>query len=81
MPFGLWSPLKKALPPDEAAAMFQEHKHDLISLTFALFWQISMLMRPLLLIVRPNGATAVTARVLGVSPVGLTFCRYRKLPS
>jgi SSS family solute:Na+ symporter len=79
-PFGLWGPLKKALPPDEAAAMTQEHKYDLISVPFALFWQISMLMLPLFLIVRQYGASAVTAGILGISLVGLYFFWYRKLP-
>jgi hypothetical protein len=79
-PFGLWGPLKKALAPDEAAAWSREHKNDLISVPFALFWQISMLMLPLLLIVRQYRASAVTAAILGVSLVGLYFFWYRKLP-
>jgi len=79
-PFGLWGPLKKALAPEEAAAMAREHKYDLISLPFALFWQISMLMLPLLLIVRQFRSSAVAAAVLAVSLIGLYFFWYRKLP-
>ncbi len=79
-PFGLWGPLKKALPPEEAAAMSREHKYDLISLPFALFWQISLLMLPLLLIVRQYKASAVTATILGASLAGLYVFWYRKLP-
>ena len=79
-PFGLWGPLKKALPPEEAAAMTREHKCDLISLPFALFWQISMLMLPLFLIVREFRSSAVAAAVLAVSLIGLYFFWYRKLP-
>ena len=79
-PFGLWGPLKKALAPEEAAAMAREHKYDLISLPFALFWQISMLMLPLFLIVREFRSSAVAAAVLAVSLIGLYFFWYRKLP-
>ena len=80
-PFGLWGPLKKALPAEEAAAMTREHKYDLISLPFALFWQMSMLMLPLLLIVRQYRASAITAGILAAALVGLYFFWYRKLPA
>jgi Na+/proline symporter len=79
-PFGLWGPLKKILAPEEAAAMNREHKYDLISVPFALFWQMSMLMLPLLLIVRQYRASAATAAILAASLVGLYFFWYRKLP-
>jgi hypothetical protein len=79
-PFGLWGPLRRALPPDEAAAMAAEHKYDLISLPFAFFWQLTMLMLPMLLIIRQYGASAVTGAVLAVSLVGLYFFWYKKLP-
>lgn len=79
-PFGLWGPLKRILGAEEAAAMAREHKYDLISVPFALFWQISMLMLPMLLIVRQYEASAVTAGILGLSLVGLYFFWYRKLP-
>ncbi|OGD16242.1 MAG: sodium:solute symporter [Candidatus Aminicenantes bacterium RBG_16_66_30] len=79
-PFGLWGPLKRILGAEEAAAMAREHKYDLISVPFALFWQISMLMLPMLLIVRQYGASAVAAGILGLSLVGLYFFWYRKLP-
>jgi Na+/proline symporter len=79
-PFGLWGPLKKVLAPEEAAAMTREHKYDLISVPFALFWQISMLMLPLFLIVRQYKVSAITAGILAASLVGLYFFWYRKLP-
>lgn len=79
-PFGLWGPLKKGLPADEAAAMAREHKYDLVSVPFALFWQVSMLMLPLLLIVRQFRAAAGAAAILAASLAGLYFFWYRKLP-
>ena len=79
-PFGLWGPLKRALPTAEAAAMTREHKYDLISLPFALFWQMSMLMLPLLLIVRQWRASAIAAGLLAAALTGLYFFWYRKLP-
>jgi Na+/proline symporter len=79
-PFGLWGPLRKILGPDEAAAMHREHKYDLISLPFAFFWQLTMLMLPLFLLVKQFRASAVAASILAVSLTGLYFFWYRKLP-
>lgn len=79
-PFGLWGPLRGSVPPEEAAAMTREHKFDLISLPFALFWQFSMLMLPLLLIVRQYRSSAVVGSMLAVSLIGLYFFWYKKLP-
>jgi solute:Na+ symporter, SSS family len=79
-PFGLWGPLRRELPQAESAAMAAEHKYDLVSLPFAFFWQLSILMLPMLLIVRQYRASAVTGAILAVSLVGLYFFWYRKLP-
>jgi Na+/proline symporter len=80
-PFGLWGPLRKTLGPEEAAVMSREHKYDLISLPFAFFWQLTMLMLPLFLIVKQFRASAVAAAILAVSLTGLYFFWYKKLPN
>ena len=79
-PFGLWGPLRRILGPEEGAAMSREHKYDLISLPFAFFWQLTMLMLPLFLIVKQFHASAVAASILAISLVGLYFFWYKKLP-
>jgi hypothetical protein len=79
-PFGLWGPLRRTVSPEEAAAMSREHKFDLISLPFALFWQLSMLMLPMLLIIRQFRSAAVTGAILTVSLAGLYVFWYRHLP-
>jgi SSS family solute:Na+ symporter len=79
-PFGLWGPLRGSVSAEEAAAMSREHKHDLISLPFALSWQFSMLMLPLLLIIRQYRSSAVVGTTLAAALIGLYFFWYRKLP-
>ena len=79
-PFGLWGPLRQTVSPEEAAAMSREHRYDLISVPFALAWQITMLMLPMLLIIRQFRAAAITGGLLATALVGLYFFWYRKLP-
>jgi SSS family solute:Na+ symporter len=79
-PFGLWGPLRGSVSAQEAAAMSREHKYDLISLPFALCWQFSMLMLPLLLIIRQYRSSAVVGGTLAAALIGLYFFWYRKLP-
>jgi Na+/proline symporter len=79
-PFGLWRPLRGVVPAAEAAAMTREHRNDLISLPFALAWQISILMLPMQVIIRQYRDAAVTGSVLAVALVGLYIFWYKKLP-
>jgi hypothetical protein len=61
--------------------MSREHRYDLISVPFALAWQITMLMLPMLLIIRQFRAAAITGGLLAAALVGLYFFWYKKLPS
>jgi len=79
-PFGLWGPLRQAVSLEEVAAMSREHRYDLISVSFALAWQITMLMLPMLLIIKQFSAAAVTGAILAAALVGLYFFWYKKLP-
>ena len=79
-PFGLWGPLRQIVSSEEAAAMSREHRYDLISVPFALAWQITILMLPMLLIIRQFRSAAVVGAILAIALVGLYFFWYRKLP-
>jgi len=79
-PFGLWGPLRHTVSTEEAAAMSREHRYDLISVPFALAWQITMLMLPMLLIIRQFRGAAITGSLLAAALVGLYFFWYKKLP-
>jgi hypothetical protein len=79
-PFGLWGPLRGSVTAAEAAAMSREHKFDVLSLPFALVWQFSVLMLPLLLMVRQWRSSAVIGAMLAVALTGLYFFWYKKLP-
>jgi hypothetical protein len=79
-PFGLWQPLRSILGTAEKLAMQKEHRYDLISLPFALAWQITILMLPMQLILKQYDDVKVTSCLLIISLVGLYFFWYRHLP-
>jgi Na+/proline symporter len=79
-PFGLWGPLKKKLPVDVQIKMEKEHFFDIVSLPFAITWQVSLFLLPMQLIVRNFEAFGVTLAIFVVSLGGLYLFWYRKLP-
>lgn len=79
-PFGFWRPLRERLSHVERVAWSHEHRHDLISLPFALGWQITLLMLPMQLIIRQFRTAAATGVVFAASLLGLYFFWFRNLP-
>jgi Na+/proline symporter len=79
-PFGFWKPLKGILPADVAARTAIEHRYDLISVPFALAWQISMLMLPMQLVIGQFRDAALTGSILAAALAGLYAFWYKKLP-
>ncbi len=80
-PFGLWKPLHSILGAAENLAMQKEHRNDLISLPFALGWQITILMLPMQLILKQYNDATIAIVILVVSLIGLYFFWFRQLPA
>ncbi|MFC1509152.1 sodium:solute symporter [Candidatus Omnitrophota bacterium] len=79
-PFGFWGPLKVILPENERQAMEREHFYDILSLPFALGWQITLFILPMQLVIGAYDAMPVTGAVFAVSLLGMYLFWYRKLP-
>jgi hypothetical protein len=79
-PFGLWGPLKKTLPPDVRKATTREHVYDLVAVPFVFFWQVTLFLLPMQLIIHAWRSAAVTAVIFAVSLTGVYVFWYRKLP-
>lgn len=62
-PFGVWGHLKNTLTPEERAKTSREHRQDLAALPFALLWQTTLFLAPMLFIIHHwkgfFGATAI----------------------
>jgi len=79
-PFGWWGPLKDCLPADVQQRMKKEHFYDVLSLPFAIVWQITLFLLPMQLLIRSWNAFFVTLVLFVISLIGLYFFWYRQLP-
>ncbi len=50
-PFGVWGHLKRRLPEEQRKAMTREHARDIAALPFAILWQVSMFIAPMMFLV------------------------------
>jgi len=80
-PFGFWGPFREKLPPGERAIMDREHFYDIISLPFALTWQITLFILPMQFIIHNFRDFFVTLCINLVGLAGLYFFWYRNLPA
>ncbi|OHB59038.1 MAG: sodium:solute symporter [Planctomycetes bacterium GWF2_42_9] len=80
-PFGLWAKLKETLSVQERARTESENRNDLISLPFAFFWQVTILLLPLQLLIGSYKDFVITFVILVLSLVGLYVFWYQKLDS
>ncbi len=79
-PFGWWKPLENCLPADVRQRMKKEHFYDIISLPFAIVWQVTIFLLPMQLIIRSWNAFFVTFVIFLISLLGLYQFWYKQLP-
>ena len=78
-PFGLWGPLKHTLNEEEQKVVKQEHFRDIISVPFALIFQVGIFLAPMLFIIHNfEGFWAVTA-ITSIGFAGLWYFWLRHL--
>lgn len=80
-PFGVWGHLKRELPEAERVKVSREHANDLMALPFALLWQVSLFLVPMLVVVHNWHGFWWCLGLLAAGSVGLYFFWYRKLPA
>jgi solute:Na+ symporter, SSS family len=79
-PFGVWGHLKNTLSPDERAKTSLEHRRDLVALPFALVWQTTLFLAPMLFIIHNWVGFAGSAAICLGSFVAIWFLWYRHQP-
>lgn len=76
-PFGFWGHLKKTLTPEERNHASREHRQDLIALPFALVWQTTLFLAPMLLMIHNWVGFAVSGMICLGSFAAIWFFWYR----
>jgi len=79
-PFGVWGHLKRQLSEEECKKVTREHITDLAAIPFALTWQVTMFLAPMLFVIHNWRGFAGTMALFLVSGGGLYWSWYRKQP-
>ena len=79
-PFGFWGKFKYTLSQEQQQATKEENRNDIIALPFAFFWQVSILLLPMQLLIGAYEAFFITLLILAVALIGLYKFWYTKLP-
>jgi hypothetical protein len=79
-PFGFWGHLKKKLPLEEQQKVTREHVSDLTAVPFALLWQVSLFLAPMLFVIHSWKAFGGTVALFLIGGGGLYWFWYRRLP-
>ncbi|QHI69712.1 sodium:solute symporter family transporter [Tichowtungia aerotolerans] len=80
-PFGIWGHIKKTLSEEEQIRTTREHRNDLIAVPFALLWQVTMFLCPMLALVKNWTGFAGAFILWLIGGAGLWFFWYRNLPA
>lgn len=80
-PFGLWGPVKAKLPREEQEYIARENRNDIISVPFALVYQVCLFMLPMQLVIHAYNSFWQTLPVFLIAVAGLYWFWYRNLPT
>ena len=79
-PFGVWGHLKETLSPEERERTSREHRQDLVALPFAMLWQITLFLAPMLFIIHNWGSFAAASAICLGSFVAMWVLWFRHQP-
>lgn len=67
-PFGLWGPFRSLFQGEDRRAMDRENRNDLLTVPFALLWQVTLFLLPMQLVIKSYDS------FLGTLPLFLLGC-------
>ena len=79
-PFGFWAPFRKALPEADRIAMQLEHRRDVLCVPFALLWQVTMFLLPMLAVIGAWTPFCYTLALFLIGLSGVYMLWFRHLP-
>jgi Na+/proline symporter len=78
-PFGLWKKFRNKLSIEKQSALKKEHRQDILTLIFAIPWQLSLFLMWMALIMRTWGQFALTFSITVIFGLILYFVWYKNL--
>jgi Na+/proline symporter len=79
-PFGLWGPFRNELSEPDRISMITEHRRDIFCIPFAMLWQVSMFLLPMLAVIRAWSSFWPTLVLFLIGLTGVYFLWFRHLP-
>jgi Na+/proline symporter len=78
-PFGWWRPLRKEFQGEERAAIDRENRQDIITVPFALLWQVTLYLLPMQLVIKSYRAFFCTLPLFLIALAGMYFFWWKPL--
>lgn len=78
-PFGWWRPLRKEFQGAERVAIDRENRLDIITVPFALLWQVTMFLMPMQLVIKSYRSFWLTLPFFLVGTAGMYWFWWRPL--
>jgi Na+/proline symporter len=79
-PFGLWGPLRTIFSADQRKALAVEHRNDILTVPFALLWQVTLFLLPMQLVMKAYQSFCLTLPLFLLGVVGMYIFWWRQLP-
>jgi len=78
-PFGLWKPLRNEFKGADRVAVDGENRNDIITVPFALLWQVTLFLLPMQLVIKSYHSFWMTLPFFLVGLAGMYFYWWRPL--
>jgi hypothetical protein len=78
-PFGFWAPVRNIFTPEQQAILAREHWNDMMTVPFALVWQVTLFILPMQLVIKSYGAFFSTLPLFLIAVAGMYWFWWRHL--
>jgi hypothetical protein len=79
-PFGWWGPVRRIFSIEEQKTLAAEHRNDILTVPFALLWQVTLFLLPMQLVMKDYRSFWLTLPLFIVGVAGMYIFWWRKLP-
>ncbi len=78
-PFGFWGPMRDIFTGEKKRALRTEHRNDLLTVPFALLWQVTLFLLPMQLVMKAYASFFLTLPFFFIGAGGMYLFWWRRL--